>query len=114
MRRLEDFQKRRSCIQEQEMGSLMIHRVRRNARGFTLIELLVVIAIFAILASLLLPALTKAKTLANSTVCKSNLRQLGLALTLYVNDHNGYPTEAVIPGETGLVGQRASHNPQLG
>lgn len=59
-------------------------------RGFTLIELLVTVAVIAILAAILLPVFTSAKAAAKRTACLSNMRQIGLALTMYVNDHDGY------------------------
>lgn len=63
----------------------------RRSLAFTLIELLVVIAIIAILASLLTPALHRAKLASKNALCKSNLRQQGLALHMYVTDTSVFP-----------------------
>src|SRR5262245_28545963 len=72
--------------------------------GFTLIELLVVVAVIGILASILLPALAAARQKATRTACLSNLKQIGIAITMYTDDNEG-----TLPGPC-YSGARASYD----
>lgn len=79
-----------------EKYSSRLPRPVAGLRAFTLIELLVVVAIIALLASLLLPALAKAKGSAQRISCVNNLRQLSLSAMLYARDHDGdFPPRAL-------------------
>lgn len=69
-------------------GSRASARGPNGRVGFTLVELLVVVAILSVLAALLLPALTRAKESARGTQCRHHLRQLGLAVRLYADEHD--------------------------
>ena len=74
------------------------NRKTQGVPAFTLIELLVVIAIIAILAALLLPALAQGKAQAQSTACKNHLRQMSVAMRMYVDDARCYPFIAYFTG----------------
>jgi len=76
--------------------------VTRRRRAFTLIELLVVIAIIAVLAAIIFPAYARAREKGRQASCMSNLRQIGNALTMYTDDHDGYYTRGQFWPFTGV------------
>jgi prepilin-type N-terminal cleavage/methylation domain-containing protein/prepilin-type processing-associated H-X9-DG protein len=76
----------------------------RKSRGFTLVELLVVIGIIAILIGILLPSLLRARAASRSVACKSNLRQLVLATTMFAQEHQGFLPKAQNNGSATMKG----------
>ena len=84
-----------------------LHPSRRKSSAFTLVELMVVVSVIAVLIAILLPGLTAARERANRVKCASNLRQIGLAMKMYADDHRGaYPRGKADPRLTTLTAFR--------
>lgn len=113
----------RTCARARPHARAHARARARAASGFSLVELVVVIGLIALLVALLLPSLGRAREQANRTKCMNNLRQIGVALFVYVGDFGDYPvldaagprpTETTAPlfyaaRRSGLLGLRTSH-----
>jgi prepilin-type N-terminal cleavage/methylation domain-containing protein len=92
-------------------------RTAHRTAGFTLVELLVVLGIIAILYSVLLPSIARARQSANSVVCQSNLRQIGLSMLAYADGHDGWLFPTLMgwdQGTKGAPGVTVYFDPVLG
>ena len=83
--------------------------IKHNRRGFTLIELLVVIVIILILAAILFPVFVSAREKARQVRCASNLKNIGVALVMYISDYNDVPDEWWTADNGDIVGGDRSH-----
>jgi prepilin-type N-terminal cleavage/methylation domain-containing protein len=83
----------------------MSHRLHPSRpQAFTLIELLVVISIVALLVAILLPAISRARAAAKFVLCQSNMKQIGIALTMFETDNHKYPDPGGIPEDASATG----------